>query len=151
MRSHLVTKRHLTIQGREDRKEIMSRQKDDVALAWEFSFKESDVKLFLKLKSSIDGLDRVLRESGKIPDWKRKEFIANMTEGYLSAMIVLHDILSSTLDVKHHSVRRVVLRIRWRKRSLMYLLQRELRLRLSHGWLGKSCQPTIILRYTMVR
>lgn len=108
MRSHLVTKRHLTIQGREDRKEIMSRQKDDVALAWEFSFKESDVKLFLKLKSSIDGLDRVLRESGKIPDWKRKEFIANMTEGYLSAMIVLHDILSSTLDVKHHSVRRVV-------------------------------------------
>lgn len=72
------------------------------------SFKESDIKLFRKLKNSIDGLDRVLRESGKIPDWKRKEFIANMTEGYLSVMIVLHDILSSTLDVKHHSVRRVV-------------------------------------------
>ena len=71
-------------------------------------FKESDIKLFRKLKNSIDGLDRVLRESGKIPDWKRKEFIANMTEGYLSVMIVLHDILSSTLDVKHHSVRRVV-------------------------------------------
>ena len=72
------------------------------------SFKESDIKLFRKLKNSIDGLDRVLRESGKIPDWKRKEFISNMTEGYLSVMIVLHDILSSTLDVKHHSVRRVV-------------------------------------------
>ena len=72
------------------------------------SFKESDIKLFRKLKNSIDGLDRVLRESGKIPDWKRKEFIANMTEGYLSVMIVLHDILSSTLDVKNHSVRRVV-------------------------------------------
>lgn len=72
------------------------------------SFKESDIKLFRKLKNSIDGLDRVLRESGKIPDWKRKEFIANMTEGYFSVMIVLHDILSSTLDVKHHSVRRVV-------------------------------------------
>ena len=72
------------------------------------SFKESDIKLFRKLKNSIDGLDRVLRESGKIPDWKRKEFIANMTEGYLSVMIVLHGILSSTLDVKHHSVRRVV-------------------------------------------
>lgn len=71
-------------------------------------FKESDIKLFRKLKNSIDGLDRVLRESGKIPDWKRKEFIANMTEGYLSVMIVLHGILSSTLDVKHHSVRRVV-------------------------------------------
>ena len=72
------------------------------------SFKESDIKLFRKLKNSIDGLDRVLRESGKIPDWKRKEFIANMTEGYLSVMLVLHDILSSTLDVKYHSVRRVV-------------------------------------------
>ena len=72
------------------------------------SFKESDIKLFRKLKNSIDGLDRVLRESGKIPDSKRKDFTASMTEGYLSVMIVLHDILSSTLDVKHHSVRRVV-------------------------------------------
>lgn len=108
MRSHLVTKRHLTIQGREDRKEIMSRQKDDVALAWEFSFKESDIKLFLKLKSSIEEVERTLRESDKIPDWKRKEFIANMTDGYLSVMLVLHDILSSTLDVKYHSVREAV-------------------------------------------
>ena len=72
------------------------------------SFKESDIKLFRKLKNSIDGLDRVLRESGKIPDWKRKEFIVNMTEGYLSDMLVLHDILSSTLDVKYHSVREAV-------------------------------------------
>lgn len=72
------------------------------------SFKESDIKLFRKLKNSIDGLDRVLRESGKIPDYKRKEFIANMTEGYLSVMLVLHDILSSTLDVKYHSVREAV-------------------------------------------
>ena len=72
------------------------------------SFKESDIKLFRKLKNSIDGLDRVLRESGKIPDWKRKEFIVNMTEGYLSVMLVLHDILTSSLDVKHHSVRRVM-------------------------------------------
>ncbi len=72
------------------------------------SFKESDIKLFRKLKNSIDGLDRVLRESGKIPDWKMKEFIANMTEGYLSVMLVLHDILSSTLDVKYHSVREAV-------------------------------------------
>lgn len=72
------------------------------------SFKESDIKLFRNLKNVIEEVERTLRESGKIPDWKRKEFIANMTEGYLSVMIVLHDILSSTLDVKYHSVRRVV-------------------------------------------
>lgn len=72
------------------------------------SFKESDIKLFRKLKNSIEEVERTLRESGKIPDWKRKEFIANMTEGYLSVMLVLHDILSSTLDVKYRSVRRVV-------------------------------------------
>lgn len=72
------------------------------------SFKESDIKLFRKLKNSIEEVERTLRESGKIPDWKRKEFIANMTERYLSVMLVLHDILSSTLDVKYHSVRRVV-------------------------------------------
>lgn len=72
------------------------------------SFKEGDIKLFRKLKNSIEEVERTLRESGKIPDWKRKEFIANMTEGYLSVMLVLHDILSSTLDVKYHSVRRVV-------------------------------------------
>ena len=72
------------------------------------SLKESDIQPFRKLKNSIDGLDRALRESGKIPDWKRKEFIVNMTEGYLSVMLVLHDILSSTLDVKYHSVREAV-------------------------------------------
>lgn len=72
------------------------------------SFKESDIKLFDRLKHSVDEIGRVFWESGKIPDWKRKEFIANMTEGYLSVMLVLHDILSSTLDVKYHSVREAV-------------------------------------------
>lgn len=89
----------------------MSRQEKDNTLKISgktFVFKESDIKLFRNLKNAIDGLDRVLRESGKIPDWKRKEFIANMTEGYLSVMLVLHDILSSTLDVKYHSVREAV-------------------------------------------
>lgn len=89
----------------------MSRQGKDNTLKISgktFVFKESDIKLFRNLKNAIDGLDRVLRESGKIPDWKRKEFIANMTEGYLSVMLVLHDILSSTLDVKYHSVREAV-------------------------------------------
>ena len=84
-----------------------------------FPFGKSDAKLFRKLKNSIDGLDRVLRESGKIPDWKRKEFIANMTEGYLSVMIVLHDILSSTLDVKYHSVRRVTNASRTAEQNLL--------------------------------
>ncbi|WP_338503187.1 hypothetical protein [Candidatus Minimicrobia sp. QA0096] len=86
----------------------MSRQKDDVALAWEFSFKESDIKLFLKLESSINEIGRTLRESGKIPDSKREDLTASMTEGYLSIMSVLYDILTSSLDVKNHSVRRVV-------------------------------------------
>lgn len=72
------------------------------------SFKESDIKLFDRLKHSVDEIGRVFWESGKIPDWKRKEFIVNMTEGYLSVMLVLHDILSSTLDVKYHSVREAV-------------------------------------------
>ena len=72
------------------------------------SVKESDIKLFRKLKNSIEEVERTLRESGKIPDSKRKDFIANMTEGYLSVMLVLHDILSSTLDVKYHSVREAV-------------------------------------------
>lgn len=73
------------------------------------SFKESDIKLFRKLKNSIEEVERTLRESGKIPDWKRKEFIANMTEGYLSVMFVLHDILTSSLDVRYHSVSRMTL------------------------------------------
>lgn len=111
MRSHLVTKRHLTIQGREDGKETMSRQGKDNTLKISgktFVFKESDIKLFRKLKNSIEEVERTLRESGKIPGSKREEFIANMTEGYLSVMLVLHDILSSTLDVKYHSVREAV-------------------------------------------
>lgn len=97
----------------------MSRQKDDVALAWEFSFKESDVKLFLKLKSSINEVERTLRESGKIPDSKRKDFTASMTEGYLSVMIVLHDVLTSSLDVGYHSVRRVTNASRTAEQNLL--------------------------------
>ena len=73
------------------------------------SFKKSDIKLFRKLKNSIKEVERTLRESGKIPDSKRKEFIANMTEGYLSVMLVLHDVLTSSLDVRYHSVSRMTL------------------------------------------
>ena len=72
------------------------------------SFKESDIKLFDRLKHSVDEIGRVFWESGKIPDSERRQLLTDMTEGYLSVMIVLHDILTSSLDVKHHSVRRVV-------------------------------------------
>ena len=68
------------------------------------SFKESDIKLFRKLKNSIDGLDRALQKSGKIA---REEAVADMVERYLSIMSILYDILTSSLDVKNHSVRRV--------------------------------------------
>lgn len=72
------------------------------------SFKESDIKLFDRLKHSVDEIGRVFWESGKIPDSERRQLLTDMTEGYLSVMIVLHDILSSTLDVKYHSVREAV-------------------------------------------
>lgn len=88
----------------------MSRQrKDNVTLkieGEEISFKKSDIKLFRRLEDSIDEVERTLRESGKIPDSERKRFIADMIEGYLSVMLVLHYILTS-FDAKHHSVRRV--------------------------------------------
>ena len=70
------------------------------------SFKESDIKLFGKLKNSIEGVERTLRESGKIPDSRMNRFATDMTEGYLSVMLIIHG-LNSTLDLKHHSVRRV--------------------------------------------
>ena len=96
-----------TIQGREDRKEIM----DDSILkinGKSLSFKESDIKLFDRLKHSVDEIGRVFWESGKIPDSERRQLLTDMTEGYLSVMIVLHDVLTSSLDVGYHSVRRVV-------------------------------------------
>ena len=82
-------------------------------------FGKSDAKLFRKLKNSIEEVERTLRESSKIPDWKREEFIPNMTEGYLSAMIVLHDVLTSSLDVGYHSVRRVTNASRTAEQNLL--------------------------------
>ena len=112
-----MTKRHLTTQGREDRKETMG----NILKVNErrFSFKKSDIKLFRKLKNSIDGLDRVLRESGKIPDSERRQLLTDMTEGYLSVMIVLHDVLTSSLDVGYHSVRRVTNASRTAEQNLL--------------------------------
>lgn len=89
----------------------MSRQRKDNSVlkidGKELLFKRSDIKLFKNLENSVNAVRRVLRESGKIPDSKREEFISNMTEGYLSVMLVLHSVLASSLDVGHHSVRRV--------------------------------------------
>lgn len=85
----------------------MSRQGKDNTLKISgktFVFKESDIKLFRNLKNAIDGLDRALQKSGKIA---REEAVAGMVERYLSIMSILYDILTSSLDVKNHSVRRV--------------------------------------------
>lgn len=84
-----------------------------------FPFKKSDAKLFLKLKNSIEEVEKTLRESGKIPDSKRRQFLTDMTEGYLSVMLVLHDVLTSSLDVKNHSVRRVTNASRTAEQNLL--------------------------------
>lgn len=83
------------------------------------SFKESDIKLFDRLKHSVDEIGRVFWESGKIPDSERRQFLTDMTEGYLSVMIVLHDILTSSLDVGYHSVRRVTNASRTAEQNLL--------------------------------
>lgn len=89
----------------------MSRQEKDNTLKISgktFVFKESDIKLFRNLENAINNLGRTFQKSGKIPDSERKTVLNDMTKRYLSVMILLHDILSSTLDVKCHSVRRVI-------------------------------------------
>lgn len=83
------------------------------------SFKESDIKLFRNLKNSIEEVERTLRESGKIPDSERRQLLTDMTEGYLSVMIVLHDVLTSSLDVGYHSVRRVTNASRTAEQNLL--------------------------------
>ena len=71
----------------------------------EVSFKHSDAKLFRNLKNAANNLGRALQKSGKITG---EEVIDNMIESCLSIMLILHDVLASSLDVKNHSVRRVV-------------------------------------------
>lgn len=106
MRSHLVTKRHLTTQGREDRKETMG----NILKVNErrFSFKKSDIKIFARMENSANAAERVLQESGKMPGPERERLLTGMIEGYLLIMSILHDVLNGVLDPKHHSVRRVV-------------------------------------------
>ena len=73
-----------------------------------FSFKKSDIKIFDRLKHSVDEIGRVFWESGKIPGPERERLLTGMIEGYLLIMSILHDVLNGVLDPKHHSVRRVV-------------------------------------------
>ena len=100
----------------------MSRQEKDNTLKISgktFVFKESDIKLFDRLKHSVDEIGRVFWESGKIPDSERRQLLTDMTEGYLSVMIVLHDVLTSSLDVGYHSVRRVTNASRTAEQNLL--------------------------------
>lgn len=86
----------------------MSRQEKDNTLKISgktFVFKESDIKLFRKLENAANNLGRAFQKSGKITG---EEVVANMVESCLSIMLILHDVLASSLDVKNHSVRRVV-------------------------------------------
>ena len=83
------------------------------------SFKESDIKLFARVENSANAVGRVLQESGKIPDSERRQLLTDMTEGYLSVMIVLHDVLTSSLDVGYHSVRRVTNASRTAEQNLL--------------------------------
>ena len=67
----------------------------------EVSFKNSDAKLFRNLNNAANNLGRALQKSGKITG---EEVIDNMIESCLSIMLILHDVLASSLDVKNHSV-----------------------------------------------
>lgn len=86
----------------------MSRQKKGNTLEINgkpFVFNNSDIKLFRKLENAANNLGRALQKSGKIT---REGVVDNMIESCLSIMLVLHNILTSSLDVKNHSVRRAV-------------------------------------------
>ena len=71
----------------------------------EVPFKNSDARLFHNLKNAANNLGRALQKSGKITG---EEIITDMIESCLSIMLILHNVLASSLDVKNHSVQRVV-------------------------------------------
>ena len=102
------------------------------------SFKESDIKLFRKLKNSIDNLGRTLQKSGKIPDSERKTVLNDMTKRCLSVMILLNNILSSTLDVKCHSVRRVINTSQATDQSLLAALNTAASTGRTQTWLSQE-------------
>lgn len=97
----------------------MSRQEKDNTLKISgktFVFKESDIKLFCKLENAANNLGRAFQKSGKITG---EEVIDNMIESCLSIMLILHDVLASSLDVGYHSVRRVTNASRTAEQNLL--------------------------------
>jgi hypothetical protein len=103
-----------------------------------FVFKKSDIKLFHKLENAIDNLGRTLQKSGKIPDSERKTVLNDMTKRCLSVMILLNNILSSTLDVKCHSVRRVINTSQATDQSLLAVLNTAASTGRTQTWLSQE-------------
>jgi hypothetical protein len=119
----------------------MSRQKKGNTLEINgkpFVFKDSDIKLFCKLENAIDNLGRTLQKSGKIPDSERKTVLNDMTKRCLSVMILLNNILSSTLDVKCHSVRRVINTSQATDQSLLAALNTAASTGRTQTWLSQE-------------
>ena len=119
----------------------MSRQKKGNTLEINgkpFVFKSSDIKLFCKLENAIDNLGRTLQKSGKIPDSERKTVLNDMTKRCLSVMILLNNILSSTLDVKCHSVRRVINTSQATDQSLLAALNTAASTGRTQTWLSQE-------------
>lgn len=119
----------------------MSRQKKGNTLEINgkpFVFKNSDIKLFCKLENAIDNLGRTLQKSGKIPDSERKTVLNDMTKRCLSVMILLNNILSSTLDVKCHSVRRVINTSQATDQSLLAALNTAASTGRTQTWLSQE-------------
>ena len=103
-----------------------------------FVFKNSDIKLLCKLENAIDNLGRTLQKSGKIPDSERKTVLNDMTKRCLSVMILLNNILSSTLDVKCHSVRRVINTSQATDQSLLAALNTAASTGRTQTWLSQE-------------
>ena len=119
----------------------MSRQEKSNTLkinGKEVSFKNSDAKLFRNLENAIDNLGRTLQKSGKIPDSERKTVLNDMTKRCLSVMILLNNILSSTLDVKCHSVRRVINTSQATDQSLLAVLNTAASTGRTQTWLSQE-------------
>lgn len=119
----------------------MSRQEKSNTLkinGKEVSFKNSNAKLFCNLENAIDNLGRTLQKSGKIPDSERKTVLNDMTKRCLSVMILLNNILSSTLDVKCHSVRRVINTSQATDQSLLAVLNTAASTGRTQTWLSQE-------------
>ena len=130
----------------------MSRQKKGNTLEINgkpFVFNNSDIKLFCKLENAIDNLGRTLQKSGKIPDSERKTVLNDMTKRCLSVMILLNNILSSTLDVKCHSVRRVINTSQATDQSLLAALNTAASTGRTQTWLSQEIMSALRSPFTV--